>query len=503
VSAAPLIASVRAIAADAARVVQRPDLQAMCNDTITRCDEPLRVAFAGQTKAGKSTLLNALIGERVAATDHAECTRMITWYHHGPAYSVTADLTDGTRTTLPFARLNGQLQLDLDRRSPDAIDRLSVTVPSRKLESVTLIDTPGIGSNTEFLHQRSLNFLAADDTASAADAVIYLMRHAHDTDVRFLEAIRDDTQMHPSPVHSIGILSRADEIGACRLDAMASARRIAARYTQHERLTPLVQRVLPVCGLLAESAATMTQHEFNLLTSIAAWPISDFEDASTSVDGFIAGPSDVSGGGPERTELLRRFGIYGTRLATMLLRSRQHHTAATLAAELTARSGLHDLTEQLDTVFSARSDLLKVRSALRVMNDVCAQEPNTTMTVRRQLEQLQANAHELIELDLLVALRTETFQLTEGAIEDARRLLGENGTLAWQRVGASASEGADDLRRLGSEALERWTKRAANPLTRGATAALCSAVTRSCEALVHSPADIHANSHSTTERTTR
>ena len=39
---------------------------------------PLRVAIAGRTKAGKSTLLNALVGERLATTDAGECTRIVT-----------------------------------------------------------------------------------------------------------------------------------------------------------------------------------------------------------------------------------------------------------------------------------------------------------------------------------------------------------------------------------------------------------------------------------------
>ena len=39
-----------------------------------RLDEPLRVAIAGKVKAGKSTLLNALVGEQVAPTDAGECT---------------------------------------------------------------------------------------------------------------------------------------------------------------------------------------------------------------------------------------------------------------------------------------------------------------------------------------------------------------------------------------------------------------------------------------------
>ena len=42
---------------------------------LARFDEPLRVAIAGKVKAGKSTLLNALVGEAIAPTDAGECTR--------------------------------------------------------------------------------------------------------------------------------------------------------------------------------------------------------------------------------------------------------------------------------------------------------------------------------------------------------------------------------------------------------------------------------------------
>ena len=58
-----------------------------------RLDEPLRVAIAGRTKAGKSTLLNALVGERLAATDASECTRIVTWYRHALGYRVVAGAT--------------------------------------------------------------------------------------------------------------------------------------------------------------------------------------------------------------------------------------------------------------------------------------------------------------------------------------------------------------------------------------------------------------------------
>ena len=46
-------------------------------------DEPLRVAVAGRVNAGKSTLVNALLRQRVAPTDVSECTRYVTWYRYG------------------------------------------------------------------------------------------------------------------------------------------------------------------------------------------------------------------------------------------------------------------------------------------------------------------------------------------------------------------------------------------------------------------------------------
>lgn len=66
-----------------------------------RLDEPLRVALVGSVKAGKSTLLNGLLGERIAPTDSRECTRIVTWYHHGPTPRVRAHLTNGESAALP------------------------------------------------------------------------------------------------------------------------------------------------------------------------------------------------------------------------------------------------------------------------------------------------------------------------------------------------------------------------------------------------------------------
>ena len=52
-------------------------------DVRRRLGEPLRVAIAGRLKSGKSTLVNALIGRRVAPTEVGECTRIVTQFRYG------------------------------------------------------------------------------------------------------------------------------------------------------------------------------------------------------------------------------------------------------------------------------------------------------------------------------------------------------------------------------------------------------------------------------------
>src|SRR5688500_13371866 len=78
-----------------------------------RVQGPLHVAIAGRVKAGKSTLLNALVGERLAPTDAGECTRIVSWYRKGTSYQVSARLRDGRDQPLTFKRDEGALDVQL------------------------------------------------------------------------------------------------------------------------------------------------------------------------------------------------------------------------------------------------------------------------------------------------------------------------------------------------------------------------------------------------------
>ncbi|MFY1693893.1 dynamin family protein, partial [Solwaraspora sp. WMMA2101] len=109
-----------------------------------RLDEPLRVAIAGRLKAGKSTLVNALIGRRVAPTEVGECTRVVTQFRYGTADRVDVVRRDGVRVSLPLDP-TGMIPQRLG--VPTArIAFVDVTLTSDHLRELTVIDTPGLSS---------------------------------------------------------------------------------------------------------------------------------------------------------------------------------------------------------------------------------------------------------------------------------------------------------------------------------------------------------------------
>ncbi len=317
-------------------------------------DQPLLVAIAGKVKAGKSTLLNALVGEELAPTDAGECTKIVTWYEDGVTYRVTLHPRDGLPEPVRFRREAGALDVDLGTRSADEVERLVVEWPSASLRGTTLIDTPGIGSLSAEVSARTEAFFGRDDERPAtADAVLYLMRHLHSTDVDFLEAFRDETG-DATPVNTIGVLSRADELSGGRPDGMASAAQVAARYRKDPKIRRLCQTVVPVAGLLAQAGVTLTEENFRALGRIAQAAPAAADALLLTADRFLYSETEIAVSKEERAALLGAFGLFGVRLAVTLLRDGTARSAPELARELVARSGVGELRGILGSGFVAR-----------------------------------------------------------------------------------------------------------------------------------------------------
>jgi hypothetical protein len=483
VSAALLAATRRVLllAAEARR--DDPAAVAAVRTQLDRLDEPLRVAIAGKVKAGKSTLLNALVGEQVAPTDAGECTKVVTWYRDGSVPRIVLHPRDGLPQPLPVRRRDGALVIDLDGAPAGDVDRLVVDWPSQSLRSATLVDTPGIASTSTEVSRRTVAFLDPDDEApTEADAVVYLMKHLHAADAEFLESFRDQGVARATAVGTVAVISRADEIGGGRVDAMFAARGIAQRYAADPAVRALCQDVVAVAGLLAQTGRTLRHAEHTALSELAGLPREELDDSLLSVDRFRAAGAK---GGPStevRDRLVRRFGMFGVRLGTTLVRQGTASPDA-LAAELVARSGLTELQDVLHARITGRRDLLKARSALLAVEHLL-RDRDRGGPLARELERILAGAHEFTELRLLAALRAGATGLPRALVPEAERLLGDAGATPAARLGLPPGAPPPQLREAAFAALERWRRHAANPMLPRSAGDACQVVTRSCEGVL-------------------
>lgn len=451
---------------------------------LTRLDEPLRVAIAGKVKAGKSTLLNALVGEAIAATDAGECTRVVTWYQDGQSPRIMMHPKDSPPSSLPVVRRDGELRIDLGDTPASQLDRLVVDWPARSLQAMTLIDTPGIASLSTDVSHRAERFLGpSDDAPSEADAVIYLMRHLHVSDVDFLESFRDQGVTRATAVNTVAVLSRADEIGAGRLDAMVSARGIATRYRAEPALRGLCQNVVAVAGLLAHTGRTLRNAEYAALHSLAGCERSELDAALLSADRFLV-CGLVESSMDTRRLLLHRFGLFGIRLSTTLIRQGASNPAE-LATELVDRSGLRDLQSVLHTQFGERHDVLKARSALLALQRILRADNGRGLA--GEVERLLTATHEFTELRLLAALRSGEVILPQPLSTEAERLLGDTGITAPARLGLPADTPAGQLRSTALSTLQRWRHHAENPILSHRAANACRVIIKTCEGMLSHP----------------
>lgn len=463
----------------------RPDVYDELDRIGRRLNQPIRIALAGTLKAGKSTLVNALVGEAIAPTDATEATRIVTWIRNGLTPKVTANHRSGRRSNVPIGRSPGEAGLTFDFAALDPEDVLDLEVewPAAELADTTIVDTPGTSSLNREVSERTLRLLVPSDGVPRVDAVVFLLRTLNAADIALLKQIGTLVGGSSGALGVIGVASRADEIGAGRIDAMLSARDVANRFTAEMDKTGICQAVVPVSGLLAFTARTLRQSEFVALEKLAGVDPAELTKAMLSADRFVREDSALPVDAATRAALLERFGMFGIRISIAVLRAGVGDSAA-LADELLERSGLVALREVIDQQFAQRSDLLKAHAALLSLRRVVQANPiYATPYILADIDPLLADTHAFEELRLLSQLRSRATTLTDDEMASLRRIIGGAGTDPASRLGLGPDT-AHDGPRAAFAAAQRWRRRAEHPLNDPFTTQVCRAAVRSAESLV-------------------
>jgi hypothetical protein len=378
-----------------------------------RLDEPLRVAVAGRLKAGKSTLVNALIGRRVAPTGAGECTRVVTQFRYGTADRVDVVRRDGTRVPLPMDDA-GMVPRGLGTPQAD-ISYVDVALTSDRLRDLIVVDTPGLSSATAGISGGTRRYLFSeapvdDDldessvaALSGAEAILYVFTQAvRADDLAALEAFRSlSARVSSNPVNSLGLFSKVDKVAGGGGDPWPVAGPLAAG--QADVLRRVVSDVVPVVGLLAETteAGRLTDADTAALRELAAVPPGDRAVLLASVDLFVTRDCPVPA--PARRRLLERLDLYGVALALSLLSAGPRLSTGELVRALAQASGFPRLRSTLDHAFRWRSDALKAGAALTSLERIASTaEPGDRDLLRGAIEELVA-APEYHRLRLLDA----------------------------------------------------------------------------------------------------
>jgi GTPase Era involved in 16S rRNA processing len=143
------------------------------------------LAFVGQFKRGKTTLINAILGQRLLPSGVLPLTSVITIIRYGPKQRFFVVFQDGKQTEIKKEEIEEYVTEKLNPKNIKNVKRVEIETPSHFLKhGVVIVDTPGIGS--VYQHNSDVAYRFLPD----ADAVVFVLSAdppISDAECEFLE----------------------------------------------------------------------------------------------------------------------------------------------------------------------------------------------------------------------------------------------------------------------------------------------------------------------------
>lgn len=195
-----------------------------------RLARPLTIAIMGEFSAGKSTFVNALLGEAVAPMGVLPTTTTINVFRRGSTGGARVHYRDGRIATLAPDGVHDFLH-GLDSERATQIRHVEIERTGSRMGEAAVVDTPGLNALDPFHEQVAREFL------DEADAVIWLFsatRTGAATEVGMLESLRAGGR------RVLGVLNKVDTLEDDEKKELADYLR--------EQLGEVLVDVVPLCA---------------------------------------------------------------------------------------------------------------------------------------------------------------------------------------------------------------------------------------------------------------
>lgn len=170
---------------------------------------PLKIVLMGEVKAGKSTLLNSLVGKEVSYMNVVEATASILEVKYGEEIKAVIQKKDG-RQEVKYSIEELNAILDENRSKMEffkEIEKIIVSMPLERLKEITIVDTPGLNTITIENAKKTENYILNSD-------VIIWVVNGHHLGQRDVSINLDEVRRLGKPI--ICAVNRIDEIDCDR-----------------------------------------------------------------------------------------------------------------------------------------------------------------------------------------------------------------------------------------------------------------------------------------------
>ncbi|MEH2205963.1 MAG: dynamin family protein [Nostoc sp.] len=144
-------------------------IQSQISQILTRLEADFVLVVIGDFKRGKSTLINALLGQSVVTTDVTTETVTINHIQYGSEPKIHVCLSDGGQIQIEAEELKSEQLSSILETLPQTASHLKIETPVEWLRGVRLVDTPGTGDVFKRFDRQVHTYLLQ------ADAVVFVV----------------------------------------------------------------------------------------------------------------------------------------------------------------------------------------------------------------------------------------------------------------------------------------------------------------------------------------